>query len=110
MESAETVLPEPDSPTSAVVSPWVMSKETPLTASTTLPPLLNLTDRSRTSTSGSAKAIGSPEGLARVERIAHALADENEDAQQPRDRGEGGEAQPRRLQVGLALGQQLAEV
>ena len=38
MESAVTVLPEPDSPTSATVSALPMSKETFFTAWTTLPP------------------------------------------------------------------------
>ena len=52
MESAVTVSPEPDLPTSATVSALPMSKETFLTAWTTLPPPpRKSTDRSSTLTS-----------------------------------------------------------
>ena len=52
MESAVTVLPEPNSPTSATVSALPMSKETFFTAWTTLPPPpRKSTDRSSTLTS-----------------------------------------------------------
>ena len=57
MESAETVLPDPDSPTSATISPLAILKETPFTASTTLPAERNSTERLRTSTSGVGMAV-----------------------------------------------------
>ena len=53
MESAETDLPEPDSPTSASVSPLLSEKETWSTASVVLPPWRKATERSLTSRSGS---------------------------------------------------------
>jgi hypothetical protein len=43
------------------------------------------------------------EGLARVEGVAHALEDEDQQRQHDREGEEGGEAQPRRLQVVLGL-------
>ena len=51
----------------------------------------------------------SPEGLARIEGVAHRLADEDQQRQHDGDDEEAGEAEPRRLQVVLALRQQLAE-
>ncbi len=53
MESAVTDLPEPDSPTSASVSPGAMSKETWSTAGMLAPPP-NATERSWTERSGEA--------------------------------------------------------
>ena len=50
-----------------------------------------------------------PGRLARVEGVAHRLADEDQQAEHDGQREEGGEAEPRRLQVGLALADQLAE-
>src|SRR5262249_34905264 len=46
---------------------------------------------------------------ARVEGVAHGLADEDEEAQHDREHDKGGDAEPWRLQIGLALRQQLAE-
>ena len=58
IESAVTLLPEPDSPTSATVLSSGMSKETPRTASkTSSPPSRKLTRRSRTAMIGS-PAVG----------------------------------------------------
>ena len=48
-------------------------------------------------------------GLPRVERVAHRLADEDEEAQHHGQDDEAGDAEPRRLEVRLALGQDLAE-
>src|SRR5262245_9309241 len=109
IDSAETVLPDPDSPTSATVSPLPIRKETPSTAFTVLPPERKCTDRLWTSTRGAWSSMRSPEGFARVQRVAHALAYEDEQAEQAGDRDEGGNAEPWRLQVGLALRQQFAE-
>src|SRR5215470_323101 len=110
IDSAETVLPEPDSPTSATISPLATLKEAWLTASTEIGPAANRTERSRTSTRGARAFMrASLVGLARVERVAHALTDKDQQAQQPGDGDEGGEPQPGRLQVGLALGQELAQ-
>ena len=47
--------------------------------------------------------------LARVERIAHRLADEHQHRQHDREGEESGEGEPGRLQIVLALIQQLAE-
>src|SRR5689334_5156747 len=109
IDRADTVLPEPDSPTSATISPLAMLNEALCTASTVAGPEAKLTDRSRTSTRGAVISLGSPEGLARIERVAHALTDENKEAEEARDRQERRQTEPRRLEVGLALGQQLAE-
>jgi hypothetical protein len=48
MESADTDLPEPDSPTSASVSPLAMEKDTPSTAIDSRPPLRKPTARLET--------------------------------------------------------------
>src|SRR5690242_19671596 len=77
-ESADTDLPEPDSPTSATVSPLRMSKEIRLTASTSRPPARNATERLRTESSGWFTASMSGERLSGIERVAHRLADEDE--------------------------------
>src|SRR4051812_34491796 len=110
-DSALTDFPEPDSPTSATHWPRRISNEIRSTASAVPPPWRNATDRSRTSSSGwlmaSMRAL--PECLARIERVADAFADEDQQRQHDRDREEASEAQPRRLDVGLALRQQLAE-
>src|SRR6202045_5519361 len=52
---------------------------------------------------------GLPERLARIERVAHGFADEDQQRQHDRDREKAGEAEPRRLDVGLALRQQFAQ-
>ena len=49
------------------------------------------------------------EGLARVEGVAHGLADEHQQAQHDRDDQESGETEPGRLQVVLPLLEQLAQ-
>src|SRR5689334_24984643 len=70
------------------------------------------TERSRTSSSGwlTASIIApSPKRLARIEGVAHGLADEDQERQHDGDGEEAGEAEPRRLNVGLALAQQFAE-
>src|SRR4051812_43726065 len=78
-ESAVADLPEPDSPTSATVSPLRMSKEMRATASTSRLPCRKATERFLTSSRFSATAsIISPERLARIERVAHRLANENQ--------------------------------
>ena len=51
----------------------------------------------------------SSERLARIEGIAHRLADEDQQRQHDCDGEEPGEPQPGRLQIGLALLQHLAE-
>src|SRR3982751_728669 len=110
IESALTDLPEPDSPTSARHSPRLIWNETLSTASVVTPPWWKATERSRTLSKGWLIAsIGLPERLARIERIAHSLADEDQERQHDRDREEAGETEPGRLHVGLALRQQLAE-
>ena len=53
--------------------------------------------------------LASRQGLARVERVAHRLADEDQQAEHDGDDEEGGQPEPRRLEIVLALSQQLAE-
>src|SRR5215470_7709214 len=52
IERAVTDLPEPDSPTRATVSPFLMSNDTRSTASTCRSPCPKATDKSRTERSG----------------------------------------------------------
>src|SRR3546814_19159249 len=85
----------------------MISKETRSTASDVAPPWWKATDRSRTERSGS--VIGSPDGLARVEGIAHRLTDEDQQRQHDRHGEEGRQPQPRRLEVVLALRDHFAE-
>ena len=100
-----TDLPEPDSPTSASVSPLSSRKGDAVDGDVRLPPWRKATDRSRPR-----EAVRrSSEGLSRIERVAHRLADEDEERQHERDDEEAGDAEPRRLQILLALVQQLAE-
>src|SRR3954453_9712976 len=95
IDNAVTDLPEPDSPTSATVSPRAMSNDTRSTAHISRSPWRNATERSRTSRSFVAVAsIGSPERLARIEGVAHRLADEDQEREQRRHREEAGEAEP----------------
>src|SRR3982751_1544204 len=110
IDSAVADFPDPDSPTSASVSPFLMLKEMRSTASVVRPPALNAIDKSLTVSSGSVvMSMRSPERFARIEGVADRLADENQQRQHDRDREEPGEAKPRSLDVGLALRQQLAE-
>src|SRR4051794_41070564 len=110
IDSAVADFPDPDSPTSASVSPFLMLNEMRSTAKVVRPPALNAIDRSLTMSSGSVvMSMRSPERLARVEGVTHRLADEDQQRQHDRHREEAGHAEPRRLDVGLALRQQFAE-
>src|SRR5262252_9081519 len=93
-ESAVTDFPEPDSPTSASVSPLRMSKETRSTASASRSPRPKATERSWTERRGDVTMACSgyidcslcnvrllSERLAGVEGIAHRLADEDQQRQ-----------------------------
>src|SRR3954466_345038 len=110
IDSAVADFPEPDSPTRASVSPlWVLN-EMRSTASAVRPPALNAIDSSLTASSGSVvMSMRSPEGLAGTEAVAPRLAEEDQRGQRGRNGEEPGGAEPRRLDVGLALRQQLAE-
>src|SRR5947207_15837574 len=109
IDSAVTDFPEPLSPTSASVSPRSRVNEACFTASTAgaprQPPKVTL--RSRTSSRLIAKS--SSDDLARVERVAHRFADADQQAQHDCEHREGSDAEPRRLQIRLALCQQLAQ-
>src|SRR5262245_3418004 len=107
IDSAVTDLPEPLSPTSAADSPRSISNETWRTAWTSPPSTVNDTERSRTESSG----LTGPRSLdlARVEGVSHRLADEDEEREHDGEHDEAGETEPGRLEVGLALGQDLAE-
>src|SRR5688572_2751302 len=108
-ESAVTDLPEPDSPTSAVVSPILTSNEMRSTATVSRPVWWNTTERSRTVRRLSIGAVTSQECLARVEGVAHRLADEDQQREHDGHRQERGDAKPRRVDVVLALLEQFAE-
>src|SRR5258707_13329716 len=85
-----------------------MENETWSTASV----LPNATDRSRTSSKGwlMASMRGPlPERLARIEGVARGFADEDQQRQHDRDREKAGQAEARRLYVGLRLRQQFAQ-
>src|ERR1700754_4210417 len=111
IDNALTDFPEPDSPTSATHSPRLISKETRLTAIDVPLCWWKATERSRTASKGwlMASIAGLPERLARIERVAHRLADEDQERQHDRHRKEAGEAEPWRLHIGFALRQQFAE-
>src|ERR1041385_6586328 len=110
IDSAVADFPDPDSPTSASVSPFLMLNEMRSTAVAMRPPALNAIDSSLTVSSGSVvTSMRSPEGLARIEGVADRLADEDQERQHDRNREEAGQAEPRRLNVGLALRQHFAE-
>src|SRR5947209_8122639 len=74
-ESAVTDFPEPDSPTSASVSPLRMSKETRSTASASRSPWPKATERSRTERRGDVTMLAS-EYVVESERVdrQHAYA------------------------------------
>src|SRR5690606_7172540 len=103
MEWAVTDLPEPLSPTRARVWPGRMSKLTPRTACISSCSLRKATLRL------SIRINGSVMSFPRVEGIAQGFADEYQQRQHHRQHDEGGDAQPGRLQVGLALGNQRAQ-
>src|SRR5215831_17293039 len=144
IESAVTDFPEPDSPTSASVSPLRMSKETQSAASASRSPRPKATESSRTERRGEseeficfsasgdasrqaldrvvfldsvvhasrfliASAPASPKRLARVEGIAHRLADEDQQRQHDADGEKARQPEPGRLEIGLALRQHLAQ-
>src|SRR5215831_7104707 len=106
--SAVADLPEPDSPTSATVSPSAMSKEMRSTASVSRALWRYVTDKLSTSSSLVIRCP-SPERLARIERVAHGFADEDQQRQHDGDGEESRKAEPGRLDIGLALLEQLAE-
>src|SRR5690606_3783698 len=121
VDSAVSDLPEPDSPTSASVSPCATWRETLRTASTTPSSLRKVIERSRMSSSGPpvretrpastvrSFIVPSSEGLARVEGIAHALEHEHHQRQHYGEGEECGERQPGILQMLLALERKLAQ-
>src|SRR5215471_10926124 len=95
-ERAVADLPEPDSPTSATVSPRRISNDTRSTARSWRVPWRKATERSRTSSSGAVveSMEPSPERLARIEGVAHRLADEDKQRQHGGDGKEAGQAEP----------------
>src|SRR5882672_376067 len=109
MDSAVTDFPEPDSPTSAKVSPRCRSNDTRSTAvNGSFLPVVKVTDRSRTRRRGASSMV-LPENLAGFEGIAHRFAKEDEQGQRDCGDEKGGDAEPRRLQVRFALVEQLAQ-
>src|ERR1700687_2581796 len=95
IDSAVTDLPEPLSPTSANVSPRSTAKEACFTASTAGAPRQAPEGTLISRISSSLIARGSSHDLARVERVAHRFADENQQAQHDREHEKGGDAEPR---------------
>src|SRR5215217_1980762 len=78
------LLPEPDSPTMATVSPGLMSRSMPFTACRIPSPVRKRTLRLRRESTGSAMSA-----ILRVESIAQAIADEVQ-AEQDRDKRQCG--------------------
>src|SRR5262249_61672099 len=111
IERALTDLAEPDSPTKARHSPRLISNEMRSSATEFLPSGWKTTERSRTLSSGwlMASMRSSRKRLAWIERVAHGLADEDQEREHDRDREEAGKAEPRRLDVGLGLREQFTE-
>ena len=111
IDSAVTDLPEPDSPTSASVSPLPMSNETLVDRQRrrgrrgrTRP-----TDRGRESRGSDASMRAHLNVLRGSKASRTASPMKIKQRQHDRDGEEAGEAEPRRLHVGLALRQQFAE-
>src|SRR4051812_26451915 len=107
IDSAVTDFPEPDSPTSAIVLPRSISNETLSTTSVSRPPCVKETERSRMDRrrAGASMNLTSflSECLAGIESVAHRFADEDQQREHDRDGEKAGHAEPRRLNVGLAL-------
>src|SRR6516164_6806866 len=77
MESEVTLLPQPDSPTTASVSPGATEKETPSTARTTPSRVKKWVLRPSISSKDAGLGMGSHvAGEARVKRIAQAVAEQ----------------------------------
>src|SRR5215813_370521 len=90
MESEVTLLPQPDSPTTASVSPTDTENETPSTARTTPSRVKKCVCKSSISSSGLGLAIGlHVASKAGIERIAHAVAQEidRQDGQRQKNAG-----------------------
>src|SRR3989442_4375969 len=104
VESAVTVFPEADSPTSASFSPASSEK---LTRSTTRRGPKSML-RSRTS-SRLTSFLLALQPLARVERVAQRVADEDQQQQHHDEHGEGRQGDPPCVEVVLALAEQLAQ-
>src|ERR1043166_9537083 len=98
MLSAVTLLPLPDSPTTASVSPAWSVNDTPSTARTTPSSVKKWVWRSRTSSSVSVTSrlpsSFAPERPARIERVAQAVAEEVERHDREEDRAAGCEEHP----------------
>src|SRR4051812_15641210 len=94
----DTLLPEPDSPTTPRVSPRATEKETPSTAFTRPSSVGKLTCRSLTSRSCSGtgnSALRLRALLLRVERVAQAISEEVHAEHDDQDREAGEPHQPR---------------
>src|SRR5256885_10290365 len=78
-DSAVTDWHDPDSPTSATVSPFFRSKEMRSTARIWRSPWPNATESSRTEGGVGSPRPWSPERLSRIERVAHRFADEDQE-------------------------------
>src|SRR5690554_1948960 len=123
--SADTDLPEPDSPTRARVSPRFTVSER---RSTTVTPSKATEKSSRRSSAEREGASGiglAPGGcgggigrryrgggvahVAGVEGVAQPLADEDQQGEHQREADEGGDAEPGGVEVVLALGHQLPQ-
>jgi hypothetical protein len=109
VDSAVTDLPDPLSPTSATVSPSSTWKVTPFTAWAEAHRPARKEAHAGPDALTSASLIAGDEGLPRVEGVAHALEDEDQQRQHDREGEEGGEAEPGRLQVLLGLQRHLAQ-
>src|SRR5437660_11039767 len=87
-----------------------MSSATPRTARTSPVGVSKETARSRISRSrGLTPGPGGSCGLSRIEGVADGLPDEDQEGQGGGTHEEAGDPEPRRLEGGLAVGEELAE-
>src|SRR4051812_10545476 len=98
VESAVTVLPEADSPTSASFSPASRLNDTSWTTRRRPKSTLRLLTSSRLI-----------EHFPRVEGIAQRVANEDQEEQREDEHAEGREGDPPRVEIVLAFAEQLAE-
>ncbi len=108
-DSAVTDLPEPDSPTSATVSPLLHAERDAIDRDRHAAGLVKRNREIADVEQFFGRVHRLPERLARIEGVADRLADEDQKRQHDRHRHKRGNAEPRRLDVGLALLEHLAE-
>src|SRR5262245_6693266 len=94
IESAETLFPLPDSPTTASVSPGLTSNDTPSTARTTPASVVKYVFRFSSRRRGAVMLRAAAGYPARIERVAQSVAEKVERHHRREDRCAGNEQQP----------------